>query len=130
MEPSDPGGLAAYIDKFVNDPENRKKYAEKIMVVREDQETPYHFHWNKMEDIINRGGGNLVIELCGSDDSEALSQDPVVVSVDSIKRTLEPGGKVIFLRQVFMNWLFVTVRLSGEVNSTRIEAYCSPRFER
>ena len=43
-----------------------KPYAEKIMIARENQITPYHFHWNKMEDIINRGGGNLVIRLFGS----------------------------------------------------------------
>lgn len=36
----------------------KKSYAEKIMIVREDQVTPMHFHWSKMEDIINRGGGN------------------------------------------------------------------------
>ena len=77
------------------DPENSKGYAEKIMVVREEQETPYHFHWNKMEDIINRGGGNLVIELYASDESETLSQEPVVVRVDGVKQTLDPGGKVI-----------------------------------
>jgi D-lyxose ketol-isomerase len=77
------------------DPQNSKSYAEKIMVVREEQETPYHFHWNKMEDIINRGGGNLVIELYASDESETLSQEPVVVRVDGIKHTLDPGGKVI-----------------------------------
>ena len=33
-----------------------KNYAEKIMMVRENQETPFHFHWNKMEDIINQIG--------------------------------------------------------------------------
>jgi D-lyxose ketol-isomerase len=77
------------------DPENSKGYAEKIMVVREEQETPYHFHWHKMEDIINRGGGNLVIELYASDESETLSQEPVVVRVDGVKQTLDPGGKVI-----------------------------------
>jgi D-lyxose ketol-isomerase len=77
------------------DPENSKSYAEKIMVVREEQETPYHFHWHKMEDIINRGGGNLVIELYASDESETLSQEPVVVRVDGVKQTLDPGGKVI-----------------------------------
>ena len=38
-----------------------KLYAEKIMVVGVDQVTPTHFHWNKSEDIINRGGGKLVI---------------------------------------------------------------------
>ena len=31
-----------------------KPYAEKIMVVREEQVTLCHFHWNKQEDIINR----------------------------------------------------------------------------
>jgi D-lyxose ketol-isomerase len=77
------------------DPENSKGYAEKIMVVREEQETPYHFHWHKMEDIINRGGGNLVIELYASDESETLSQEPVVVRVDGVRQTLDPGGKVI-----------------------------------
>ena len=33
---------------------------------REEQVTPFHFHWNKMEDIINRGGGNLLIQLYNS----------------------------------------------------------------
>jgi D-lyxose ketol-isomerase len=76
-------------------PHNRKTYAEKIMVVREEQETPYHFHWQKMEDIINRGGGNLVIDLYGSDKSEEPSNDPLVVSVDGLKRTIEAGGTVV-----------------------------------
>ena len=34
-----------------------KVYAEKIIMVLEGQECPQHFHWKKMEDIINRGGG-------------------------------------------------------------------------
>ena len=33
-----------------------KSYAEKIMIVGENQVTPTHFHWSKQEDIINRGG--------------------------------------------------------------------------
>ena len=37
-------------------------YAEKLMIVREAQETPFHRHLIKVEDIINRGGGNLIIE--------------------------------------------------------------------
>ena len=44
-----------------------KPYAEKIMVVRENQVTLCHYHWYKQEDIINRGGGNLVIELHAPD---------------------------------------------------------------
>ncbi len=35
-----------------------KVYAEKIMHVRENQVTPFHYHVRKTEDIINRGGSN------------------------------------------------------------------------
>ncbi len=72
-----------------------KKYAEKIMIVREGQICPMHFHWAKTEDIINRGGGNLVIELYGSTPDEELGGEPITVMVDGIPRTVEPGGKVI-----------------------------------
>ena len=40
-----------------------KPYAEKLLIVEEGQVTPYHFHYKKMEDIINRGGGNLIVKL-------------------------------------------------------------------
>ncbi len=72
-----------------------KPYAEKIMIVREGQVCPMHFHWAKMEDIINRGGGNLVIELYGSDADEKLSDKPLTVMVDGVPRTVMPGGKVV-----------------------------------
>ena len=42
---------------------DEKPYAEKLLVVRENQETPFHAHKIKMEDIIVRGGGNLMMEL-------------------------------------------------------------------
>ena len=35
-------------------------YAEKLLFVREGQVTPYHSHKVKMEDIMVRGGGNLM----------------------------------------------------------------------
>ncbi len=72
-----------------------KPYAEKIMIVGEDQETPMHFHWNKIEDIINRGGGNLVIELYCSTEDEELSDKPLSVNIDGITRVVKPGGKVV-----------------------------------
>ncbi|WP_243544932.1 D-lyxose/D-mannose family sugar isomerase [Pseudodesulfovibrio tunisiensis] len=74
-----------------------KPYAEKIMIVREAQICPMHFHWTKMEDIINRGGGNLVIELYGSDRDEQLSDQPLAVKVDGMERVVEPGGKVVLV---------------------------------
>lgn len=74
---------------------DKKPYAEKIMIVEENQETPMHFHWAKMEDIINRGGGNLVIELYNSTPEGAFADTPVRLKTDGVERVVAPGGKVI-----------------------------------
>jgi len=65
------------------------------MIVEEMQETPTHFHWSKMEDIINRGGGNLVMELFSSDENEGISNENITVKVDGVIRTVPSGGKII-----------------------------------
>jgi len=71
-----------------------KLYAEKLMVVEDHQVTPYHFHWKKMEDIINRGGGRLVIQLYNSTPDEQLAPTPVTVVTDGVRHTLPAGSKV------------------------------------
>ncbi|GAB4326446.1 MAG: D-lyxose/D-mannose family sugar isomerase [Candidatus Sumerlaeia bacterium] len=72
-----------------------KPYAEKILIVGEGQVTPMHFHWRKMEDIINRGGGNLIMQLYQGDRrTEDFTDQAVTVSVDGVARTVEPGGLV------------------------------------
>jgi hypothetical protein len=68
-----------------------KNYAEKIMMIRENQETPFHFHWNKMEDIINRGGGTLVFELYRSDEKEGFLDKPFQIQVDGVTTLVSPG---------------------------------------
>lgn len=68
-----------------------KPYAEKIMVVEENQETPMHFHWKKMEDIINRGGGNLMVKLYNSRDEELDLESEVTVFSDGRQYTVAPG---------------------------------------
>jgi D-lyxose ketol-isomerase len=74
-----------------------KLYAEKVMISEPGQVTPMHFHWNKMEDIINRGGGKLAIQLYNSDPAEDLDmQGEVHISVDGVTRTL-PAGDIILL---------------------------------
>ena len=73
-----------------------KPYAEKLMVVKENQITPMHFHWSKMEDIINRGGGNLMIKLYNSTEDEQLADTDVVVSMDGVQHTF-PAGTVVRL---------------------------------
>ncbi len=72
-----------------------KVYCEKLLLVKENQVTPLHTHRSKVEDIINRGGGNLVIELIQGDDALNLTDKPVTVKIDSIERTVPAGGTVI-----------------------------------
>ncbi|MGE5558332.1 MAG: D-lyxose/D-mannose family sugar isomerase [Bacillota bacterium] len=72
-----------------------KPYAEKIMIAGSGQVTPMHFHHRKMEDIINRGGGDLALELFHSTSDEGLDRSAkVTVSIDGINRTLQPGEKL------------------------------------
>lgn len=71
-----------------------KVYAEKIMVVDVDQVTPMHFHWAKTEDIINRGGGLLTIELRNATPDEDLADTDVTVRVDGVARTIAAGSAI------------------------------------
>jgi D-lyxose ketol-isomerase len=77
------------------DPANVKNYAEKIMIVEENQVTPFHFHWQKTEDIINRGGGNLVVELYASDAQDNFTRDEIAVLCDGVLRRVSAGGSVV-----------------------------------
>jgi hypothetical protein len=67
------------------------------MAADEEQETPMHFHWNKSEDIINRGGGNLVMELYKATDDDGLSDEPVKVSIDGVLTTVKAGKPLILV---------------------------------
>ncbi len=68
-------------------------YAEKIMISRQDQLSPMHRHNLKVEDIINRGGGKLVLKLYMADAEGGIDHEAQVsVMVDGQIRKLEPGG--------------------------------------
>ncbi|TFH27867.1 MAG: D-lyxose/D-mannose family sugar isomerase [Bacteroidia bacterium] len=88
-------GLLLFTLRNGNPKKGLKSYAEKIMVVEENQLTPMHFHWSKMEDIINRGGGNLMIQLYASTDKEELSSQDFELSLDGISRICGPGEVVV-----------------------------------
>ena len=88
-------GLLLFTIRNGNPQNDKKPYAEKIMIVGENQVTPMHFHRSKMEDIINRGGGNLVIELYNSTDKGELADSEVTFKTDGIIRKVPAGGKVI-----------------------------------
>jgi ABC-type sugar transport system, auxiliary component len=71
-----------------------KPYAEKLLIVEDSQITPYHFHFKKMEDIINRGGGNLMVKLYNSGADYSFADTPVTVSMDG-RNFKVPAGSVI-----------------------------------
>jgi hypothetical protein len=72
-----------------------KLYCEKIMIVNVGQRTPMHFHWAKVEDIINRGGGNLVIKLFNATPEDGLAETEVTVSTDGLQRVVKAGDTVV-----------------------------------
>ncbi len=76
-----------------SDPDS-KAYCEKLMMVREGQVTPMHFHWEKTEDIINRGGGRLTCRLYPATADERLGTETMRVSVDGCARRITAGGAV------------------------------------
>ncbi|MBS3762141.1 MAG: D-lyxose/D-mannose family sugar isomerase [Planctomycetes bacterium] len=77
------------------DPYDPKPYAEKIMAMRSGQICLTHFHWKKIEDIINRGGGDLVIQLYNATEEDKIDEEsPVQVSVDGVARELSAGAEI------------------------------------
>ncbi|PHV70061.1 D-lyxose/D-mannose family sugar isomerase [Sporanaerobium hydrogeniformans] len=81
----------------VKDNKYKKPYAEKLLYMREGQTAPMHFHWNKMEDIINKGGGNVYIRVYNADEEGDLSDKPVSISCDGKEQTV-PAGTQVLLR--------------------------------
>ena len=78
------------------DPSYEKPYAEKLLIVREGQVTPMHFHWFKSEDIINRGGGVLQIKIYQDDGAGGLSDEDVVINADG-RSYMAPAGTFVTL---------------------------------
>lgn len=67
---------------FTN-PKYKKPYCEKILIQGESQLLPTHYHWKKMEDIINRGGGTLMVTLYNAiNDNEWDTRAPVRIAMD------------------------------------------------
>ncbi|MBR4026561.1 MAG: D-lyxose/D-mannose family sugar isomerase [Lachnospiraceae bacterium] len=77
-----------------NNPKYTKPYAEKLLMIREGQMSPMHFHWYKMEDIINRGGGNLIITVYNSTEDGKLADTDVTIHSDGRCYTVRAGEQV------------------------------------
>lgn len=78
-------------------PRYEKPYAEKLLISRENQVCPMHFHRKKMEDIINRGGGVLMMQLYNSAEDGTLDgKGEVTVVSDGVALRL-PAGTILEL---------------------------------
>ena len=72
-----------------------KVYAEKLLYLKEGQYAPMHFHWYKTEDIINRGGGNVLIRVYNAlPDEEIDYSSAVTVHTDGRAYTVSAGSQI------------------------------------
>ena len=70
-------------------------YAEKLMISRNNQRAPMHRHNIKTEDIINRGGGRLVVELfTAKPDGSIDASAEVRVMTDARERRVPAGTRL------------------------------------
>ena len=79
---------------ILNHPKYNKPYAEKLLMLEEGQYSPMHFHWHKMEDIINRGGGTVLIKVYNSTPDEGFADTPVTVMMDGRHFVVPAGTEV------------------------------------
>lgn len=80
---------------LVDDPSVGVPYCEKLIVMKEGQRLPNHYHVYKTEDIINRAGGDLQVFLWNaSKDGKQLSTD-VHVFMDGIEHVFKAGEEII-----------------------------------
>ncbi len=72
-------------------------YAEKLLISKQDQISPMHRHYLKAEDIINRGGATMAIELFGSAPDGSFDETAGgTVLCDGIARSFQAGEVLLF----------------------------------
>lgn len=115
-----------------------KIYAEKLLIVEVDQITPLHTHWVKTEDIINRGGGKLAIQLYNAAEDGELADTDITVSLDGVRHTfkageivrLSPGESITLPTGLYHKfWAEESKVLVGEVSMVN-DDYTDNRFYR
>lgn len=69
-------------------------YAEKYIILNSEhqQQIPMHYHISKTEDIINRAGGNLMIQVYNSRPDGSLDdKTSVILYMDGVRTVCKPG---------------------------------------
>jgi D-lyxose ketol-isomerase len=80
-----------------------RMYSEKFIFIEENQAAPVHFHRNKTEDIINRGGGNILVQASKTRPDGTKSNEDFELSINGIRTKLksseifrlQPGESVL-----------------------------------
>ncbi|GAU77870.1 D-lyxose/D-mannose family sugar isomerase [Fusibacter sp. 3D3] len=73
-------------------------YAEKLILLKDGQRLPIHYHASKTEDIINRAGGILAIRLYSSKEDGSVDKvSDVNVDMDGINYTVAAGEELHLL---------------------------------
>lgn len=131
-------GLTLVTLRNGNPQKDNKTYCEKIMVIEENQVTPIHFHWSKMEDIINRGGGDLCIRIWKANKCENMSEEDCEVKIDGIATRiragevfrLKPGQSICFEPYLYHTfWAENGICLAGEVSRVNDDSNDNRFFE-
>ena len=82
----------------IYDKEEGTPYCEKVIIMKEGQKLPLHFHYSKTEDIINRGGGVQCVRVYNStskqDGFQLDHKSKVYLRLDGIPVSLPAGGVV------------------------------------
>lgn len=106
----------------LNDSSIGTPYAEKLILLKDGQRLPNHYHASKTEDIINKGGGILAIKLYNRlENGDVDYKSQVSVDLDGIQHQVTPGetiyiqpGHSITLRP-FMYHLFWAQKGAGDL---------------
>jgi D-lyxose ketol-isomerase len=69
-----------------------KEYAEKLLIDPEGQRAPAHFHLSKREDLICRGGGNILVQLSKACEDGQRSNKDFTVQVDGCTVKMAANG--------------------------------------
>ncbi|MFI4911829.1 MAG: D-lyxose/D-mannose family sugar isomerase [Sedimentisphaeraceae bacterium JB056] len=105
-----------------------RNYSEKFIFIDENQAAPIHFHRKKTEDIINRGGGNILVQASKATADGQKSDEDFELSVNGVKTKLKadeiirltPGESVLIPAGTiheFWSEEGTGVTLSGEVGT-------------
>ncbi len=109
-------------------PDVPRPYSEKFIFIEENQAAPIHYHNKKTEDIINRGGGNIIVQVSKSNPQGQKSDEPFTLSVNGIKTPfcpdqtirLKPGESILIPAGIiheFWSEEGTGMTLSGEIGT-------------